>query len=149
MITSCLKKLMIAGLAAVFATVVQAESVDVGKAEFQSSCASCHGMDGKGKGPVSEQLRVPPPDLTVLARNNNGVFPANAIYEIIYGSKTVPAHGTREMPIWGERFNPLMNLPHIVDPTYDALNPSRELREVVVRTRILAVIDYLSRIQQK
>lgn len=149
MITSCLKKLMIAGLAAVFATAVQAQNVDVGKAEFQSSCASCHGLDGKGKGPVSEQLKVPPPDLTVLARNNNGVFPANATYEIIYGSKTVPAHGTREMPIWGERFNPLMNLPHIVDPTYDALNPSRELREVVVRTRILAVIDYLSRIQQK
>lgn len=149
MITSCLKKLMIAGLAAVFATAVQAENVDVGKAEFQSSCASCHGTDGKGKGPVSAQLRVQPPDLTVLARNNNGVFPANAIYEIVYGSKTVPAHGTREMPIWGERFNPVMNLPHIVDPTYDALNPSRELREVVVRTRILAVIDYLSRIQQK
>jgi hypothetical protein len=42
-----------------------------------------------------------------------------------------------------------MNYPHIVDPTYDALDPSRELREVVVRTRILAVIDYLSRIQQK
>ena len=149
MITSCLKGLMIASLSAVFAAAAQAEDFDAGKAEFQSWCASCHGTDGKGKGPVSEQLKVPPPDLTILTKKNNGVFPTNAVYETIYGSKTIPAHGTREMPIWGERFNPIMNLPHIVDPTYDALDPSRELREVVVRTRILAVIDYLSRIQQK
>jgi mono/diheme cytochrome c family protein len=147
MITGCLKWLMIAGLAAVFAAAAQAEDIDLGKQEFQSSCASCHGGDGKGKGPLSEQLKVPPPDLTILAKNNNGVFPTNAVYETIYGSKTIPAHGTREMPIWGERFNPIMSLPHTVDPTYDALDPSRELRGVVVRTRILSVIDYLSRIQ--
>jgi len=140
---------MIASLTGVFAAAAQAEDFDVGKAEFQSSCASCHGADGKGKGPVSEQLKVPPPDLTILAKNNNGTFPKNAVYEIIYGSKTIPAEGIREMPNFGERFNPIMNLPHIVDPTYDELDPSRELREVVVRTRILVVIDYLSRIQQK
>jgi mono/diheme cytochrome c family protein len=140
---------MIASFATVFASAAQAEDLDVGKAEFLSSCASCHGADGKGKGPVSGQLKVPPSDLTILAKNNNGVFPTNAVYEAIYGSKTIPAHGTREMPIWGERFNPTMNYPHIVDPAYDALDPSRGLREGVVRTRILAVIDYLSRIQQK
>jgi mono/diheme cytochrome c family protein len=149
MITVRLYCLMIASLAAVLAAAAKAEGFDAGKAEFQSSCASCHGADGKGKGPVSEQLKVPPPDLTILAQKNNGVFPTNALYETIYGSKPIPAHGTREMPIWGERFNPIMNLPHIVDPAYDALDPSRELREVVVRTRILAVIDYLNRIQQK
>jgi mono/diheme cytochrome c family protein len=149
MMASSLKWLMIASLPAVFAAAVQAEDLDVGKAEFQSSCASCHGTDGKGKGPVSAQLKVLPPDLTILAKNNNGVFPTNAIYETIYGSRTIAAHGTREMPIWGERFNPVMELPHIVDPPYDALDPSRELREVVVRTRILSVIDYLNRIQEK
>jgi mono/diheme cytochrome c family protein len=149
LITGWLKWLMIAGLTAVFATAAQAEDLDVGKAEFRSSCASCHGADGRGKGPVSGLLKVPPPDLTILAKNNNGVFPTNAIYETIYGSKITSAHGTREMPIWGERFNPIMSLPHDVDPPYDALDPSRELRPVVVRTRILAVIDYLSRIQQK
>ena len=148
-ITGCSRWLMIASLAAVFAAAAQAETLDVGKAEFQSSCASCHGEDGKGKGPVSDLLKVPPPDLTVLAKNNNGVFPTNVVYETIYGSKIISAHGTREMPIWGERFNPIMRLPHDVDPPYDALDPSREMRPVVVRTRILAVIDYLSRIQQK
>ena len=146
---SGLKWLMIAGLIAGFAGAAQAEDFDIGKSEFQSSCASCHGTDAKGKGPVSDQLKIPPPDLTMLAKNNNGVFPTNAVYETIYGLKTIPAHGTREMPIWGERFNPIMNSPHIVDPTYDVLDASRELRDVVVRTRILAVIDYLSRIQQK
>ena len=101
MIPGWLKWLMIAGLTAVFATAAQAEDLDVGKAEFQSSCASCHGADGRGKGPVSGLLKVPPPDLTILAKNNNGVFPTNAIYETIYGSKIISAHGTREMPIWG------------------------------------------------
>jgi mono/diheme cytochrome c family protein len=149
MITSCLKWLMIAGLAAGFADAAQAEDVDIGKSEFQSSCASCHGTDGKGKGPVSEQLKVPPSDLTMLAKNNNGVFPTNAVYETIYGSKTIPAHGTREMPIWGERFNPIVSLPHYVDPSYWKMAGPAQSPEVVVRTRILAVIDYLSRIQQK
>ena len=149
MTTRGLKWLIFASLAAGFAAAAQAEDFDVGKSEFQSSCASCHGTEGKGKGPVSELLKVPPPDLTILAKKNNGVFPTNAVYETIYGSKTIPAHGTREMPIWGYRFNPVINLPHIVDPTYDVLDPSRELREAIVRTRILAVIDYLSRIQEK
>jgi len=143
------KWLMIAGLTGGFAAAAQAEDFDIGRSEFQSSCASCHGTDGKGKGPVSEQLKVPPPDLTMLAKNNNGIFPTNAIYETIDGLKTIPAHGTREMPIWGYRFNPIIDLPHIVDPSYDVLDPSRESREVIVRTRILAVVDYLSRIQQK
>jgi len=149
MIITRLKWLMIAGLAAGFAGAAQAADVDIGKSEFQSSCASCHGADGRGKGPVSEQLKVQPSDLTMLAKNNNGVFPTNAVYETIYGSKTIPAHGTREMPIWGERFNPIVNLPHYVDPSYWKMAGPEQSPEVVVRTRILAVVDYLNRIQQK
>jgi hypothetical protein len=53
------------------------------------------------------------------------------------------------MPIWGERFNPIINLPHTVDPYYWRMAGPEKSPEVVVRTRILAVIDYLSRIQQK
>jgi mono/diheme cytochrome c family protein len=149
MITSRLKWWMIACLTAGFAAAAQAEDFDIGKSEFQSSCASCHGTDAKGKGPVSDQLKIAPPDLTMLTKNNNGVFPTNAVYETIYGLKTIPAHGTREMPIWGERFNPIINLPHNVDPSYWKMLGPEQSSEVVVRTRILAVIDYLSRIQQK
>jgi hypothetical protein len=54
-----------------------------------------------------------------------------------------------EKPIWGERFNPIINLPHYVDPSYWKMAGPQNAPEVVVRTRILAVIDYLSRIQQK
>ena len=148
--TKCgVKWLLITSLTAGFAAATQAEDFDIGKSEFQSSCASCHGTDAKGKGPVSDQLKIPPPDLTMLAKNNNGVFPTNAVYETIYGLKTIPAHGNREMPIWGERFNPIINLPHYVDPSYWKMAGPEQSPEVVVRTRILAVIDYLNRVQQK
>ena len=149
MIKCAVKCLIITSLTAGFAAATQAEDVDIGKSEFQSSCASCHGADAKGKGPVSDQLKTPAPDLTMLAKNNNGVFPTDAVYETIDGLKTIPAHGTREMPIWGERFNPIVNLPHYVDPSYWEKAGPDQRPEVVVRKRILSVIDYLSRIQQK
>lgn len=143
------KWLIIASLVGGFAAAAQAEDVDIGKAEFQRSCASCHGVDAKGKGPISELLKIPPPDLTILVRNNNGVFPANAVYAIIDGTKTVGTHGPREMPIWGERFNPVLELPHYVDPSYWKLAGPEHNPEAVVRARILSVIDYLNRIQQR
>lgn len=149
MMKSAAEWLIIASLTAVFAAAAQAEDFDIGKSEFQSSCAGCHGADAKGKGPVSGQLRTPPADLTMLAKNNNGVFPTKAVYETIYGSKPIPAHGTREMPIWGERFNPIVNLPHAVDPYYWQKAGPEQSPEVVVRTRILAVIDYLNRVQER
>ena len=107
MIKCGVKWLIITSLTAGFAAAAQAEDLDIGKSEFRSSCASCHGTDAKGKGPVSDQLKIPPPDLTMLAKNNNGVFPTNAVYETIDGLKTIPAHGTREMPIWGNNSTPL------------------------------------------
>ena len=141
MITSCLKWLMIASLTAVFAAAAQAEDVDVGKAEFQSSCASCHGTDGKGKGPVSERLKIAPPDLTVLAKKNNGVFPVSRVYEIIDGREALLTHGTREMPIWGFRYS--------LEQPPTLFNPEAVVPETVVRARILSIIDYLNRIQGK
>jgi len=141
--------LMIAAFTAGFAAAAQAENFEMGKAEFQSSCASCHGADARGNGPVSVQLKTSPPDLTVLARKNNGVFPNDAVYDTIYGSKEIPAHGTREMPIWGYQFIPMSNYPHTIDPAYWKMFGPEPSSEVVVRARILAVIDYLEKIQQK
>jgi hypothetical protein len=75
-------------------------------------------------------LKTRPTDLTVLAKNNNGVFPYNAVYEIIDGrNSTISSHGTREMPIWGYRFT-----------------PPQAFR---FKNRILAVIDYINRMQEK
>ena len=89
------------------ARAVSAQDQDVGQANFKMSCASCHGAEGKGNGPVSGQLKVPPPDLTVLTKKNNGVFPVSHVYEIIDGRQAVIAHGTRDMPIWGDVFKSL------------------------------------------
>jgi hypothetical protein len=101
------------------------------------SCSGCHGLDGKGKGPISAELKVPPTDLTMLAKKNNGVFPFNAVYEVIDGRQEVIAHGPRNMPVWGMRLATGQG-------RYDQLDP-----EAVARARILATIDYLNRIQQK
>ena len=125
-----------------------AEVLDPGKAEYHSSCASCHGSEGKGTGPVSTGLKVPPPDLTVLAKKNNGVFPFNSVYEIIDGRKTVVAHGTRDMPIWGDRYAPEPSKGLIPRSSENILSLFYD-PEAVVRMRILAVIDYLNRIQEK
>jgi hypothetical protein len=149
MIKRGVKWWIIAGLAAGFAAAVQAEDFDIGKWEYQSSCASCHGADGKGKGPASGQLKVPPPDLTMLSKTNNGVFPTEAVHQTISGLQRMTAHGSHEMPIWGFRFNPLVSLPKDVDPAYWKLLGPEQSPDVVVRTRILAIIDYLNRIQQK
>jgi mono/diheme cytochrome c family protein len=121
--------------------------LDRGKAEYHSSCAPCHGSDGKGTGPVSAGLKVPPPDLTVLAKKNNGVFPFNSVYEIIDGRKTIIAHGTRDMPIWGDRYTPEPSKALIPRPSENILGFYDP--ETVVQMRILAVIDYLNRIQEK
>ena len=124
-----------------------AEVLDPGHAEYHSSCAPCHGTDGRGNGPVSADLKVLPPDLTVLAKKNSGVFPLNSVYQIIDGRKSVIAHGSRDMPIWGDRYTPEANWVLIPRPFENILGHYDP--ETVVRMRILAVIDYLNRIQEK
>jgi mono/diheme cytochrome c family protein len=137
-----------AAFAIVLGRQVVAEVLDPGKAEYHSSCASCHGIDGKGNGPVSSQLKLPPPDLTVLAKKNNGVFPFTSVYEIIDGRKAVIAHGTRDMPIWGDRYVPESTKGLIPKRSENILSQFYD-PEAIVRMRILAVIDYLNRIQEK
>jgi mono/diheme cytochrome c family protein len=124
------KWLIIAHTIIVFNARALAQDNDVGKMEYQSSCAACHGIDAKGNGPVSKGLKTRPPDLTVLAKNNRGMFPYNTVYEMIDGRNSmIASHGTPEMPIWGYRFG-----------------PPQAFR---FKNRILAVIDYLNRIQEK
>jgi Cytochrome c len=122
------------------------QSIDIGKIEYESNCAACHGVDAKGHGPVSNELKKSPSDLTVLAKKNNGVFPLNKIYNTIDGRELVPSHGSREMPIWGYRFTP----PHYNLKRADdyILSPPSSGNQVV-HSRILAIIDYLYRIQGK
>ena len=81
------------------------------------------------------------PDLTALARNNNGVFPFDRVYQIIDGRQEVKAHGPREMPVWGRAFNTQSSVFFENYPPYDA--------ESAARSRILALTEYLYRLQAK
>jgi hypothetical protein len=59
---------------------------------------------GWGGGPVAAALKAPPPDLTTLARRSNGKFPADHVYQVIRGDVNMPAHGAKDMPVWGSVF---------------------------------------------
>ncbi|HLK31829.1 MAG TPA: cytochrome c [Terriglobales bacterium] len=72
-----------------------------GKEMYTNHCAACHGADAKGNGPAATALKTAPADLTQLAKKNDGKFPANHVYASITGDLNVPAHGTPDMPMWG------------------------------------------------
>jgi mono/diheme cytochrome c family protein len=75
-----------------------------GKEMFTSYCAVCHGTDGKGGGPAAAALKTPPADLTLLSKNNGGKFPSLKVSSILRGTSDLPAHGSKEMPVWGPLF---------------------------------------------
>jgi mono/diheme cytochrome c family protein len=72
-----------------------------GKQMYSNYCASCHGVDGKGRGPVAGMLKTQPSDLTVLSKNNGGKFPAAHVASVLQFGAEHPAHGSAEMPVWG------------------------------------------------
>jgi mono/diheme cytochrome c family protein len=105
---------------------------DLGTRLFKTHCATCHGETGRGDGPLAEQLRRTPPDLTQFTARNGGVFPSERVYRIIDG-RGVPSHGDRDMPVWG-----------------DAFRTSRDgLTAESVKARIDAIVRYLQAIQQR
>lgn len=77
-----------------------------GRQLFRTYCASCHGVTGRGDGPMVEYLRVPPANLTLIAARNQGVFPAEGVRRAIDGRRAVRAHGDSAMPIWGDALLP-------------------------------------------
>lgn len=78
-------------------------SVSEGRKLFTRYCASCHGTDAKGGGPVAKNLKTTPPDLTRIEKID-GKFPATRIEQKIQGEAMTTSHGTREMPVWGSIF---------------------------------------------
>ena len=107
-------------------------SKSLGAMMFRTYCASCHGASGRGDGPVADQFRRTPPDLTKYSARNGGVFPGERVNRIIDG-RDVPAHGDREMPVWG-----------------DAFRTAREgLTAGAVKARTEAIVRYLREIQER
>jgi len=88
-------------------TLARAQEMEViagGEIEYQSYCAVCHGVDGRGYGIMGKFLTVQPSDLTQLAKKNAGRFPFWQVYRTIDGREEVRGHGTRDMPVWGAVF---------------------------------------------
>lgn len=76
----------------------------VGSDLFGFYCASCHGSDGRGHGPVAASLKTSPPDLTRIAARAGGAYPAERVKDTVSGSRLTPTHGTSDMPVWGPIF---------------------------------------------
>lgn len=98
---------------------------------YRAHCAACHGLSGKGDGPVAPSLKSTPANLTVLAKKNGGKFPETSAGKFISGEGFVAAHGNREMPVWGPIF-------HQIEEDQDFGN-----------VRMQNLIKYLETIQEK
>ena len=110
---NCLIAMMLAGVTlcsaqetktAVKHTAAAATSPASGKEMFVSYCASCHGKDAKGDGPAANALKQAPADLTSLAKQNGGKYPAEKVTSVLRGQTTLMAHGDQDMPVWGPVF---------------------------------------------
>jgi mono/diheme cytochrome c family protein len=109
-----------------------ARSGESGATLFRTYCASCHGPDARGAGPLADQLRRLPPSLTSFAARNSGVFPSERIRRIIDG-RDIPSHGSTDMPVWGDAFR----------------RSREELSDAAAAARIDAIVRYLESIQER
>lgn len=103
-----------------------------GKEMFKSYCAVCHGTDAKGGGPAASALKIPPPDLTILAQKNNGKYPAAHVASAIRGQADMVSHGSKDMPVWG--------------PLFSSISQGHES---LVQERIANLVDYIQSLQAK
>jgi mono/diheme cytochrome c family protein len=145
----------------------RSQDADRGQIEFLLNCSRCHGTDAKGSGPDSAKLHITPVDLTLLAKRNHGRFEAGAVYQMIDGRNPHFSHHSAEMPIWGCRHqasSPTLptaskhkkRIPKRIlsqmRPHEDELDSLLDLpcgSEAAIRERLLAIVSYLSLVQEK
>ena len=118
--------------------LARAQDVAAGQEEFRDHCAACHGMTGLGDGPIGPLLKTPAPNLAFITERNGGKFPFKKVYEIIDGSNVLAAHGSRDMPLWGDRYG---RDPKPVTP--DQVDISKHLAQ----QRILSLVYYIGTLQ--
>jgi mono/diheme cytochrome c family protein len=104
-----------------------------GKDNYQEYCAVCHGKDAKGNGPAARALKTPPADLTTIAKRRDGKFPALEVKSIIEGERELPAHGARDMPMWGSVFRGISSGPGDRTPDMRVQNLTRYLESLQVK----------------
>ena len=103
-----------------------------GAALFAHHCARCHGSAGDGTGPLAAELPVRPANLRTIAARNGGNFDDAAVMAAIDGRRSVAAHGSREMPVWGEVFESEFAADGAPRPRNTALLRSRLLTDYVM-----------------
>jgi len=111
----------------------QASTVAAGSGLFTNYCASCHGPQAKGDGPMTSVLQVKPADLTAITKRNGGKFPSDIVFRTIDGRNPVKGHGGQSMPVWGNAF----------------LRADGGATPEVIRARIDSLVHYIESIQQK
>jgi mono/diheme cytochrome c family protein len=116
------------------APLLESQRVAAGREEYERYCMACHGVQADGNGPVAPFMVPRPTDLRTIAARRDGVFPHAAMTAMIDGRDPHPAHGTRDMPIWGDAFR-----------TEAYLEQATETR---VRGRVVLLVQYLESIQQ-
>jgi mono/diheme cytochrome c family protein len=138
MLRSIALSLLLAATATSTGAANNNETIAAGERDYETYCASCHGLEAKGDGPVAEFLALTPADLTQLAKRNGGPFPAAQVAEIIDGRRIVKIHGPRDMPVWGDWFK------------IEAGTETKDsTRESMVQSRIRALVAYLESVQER
>lgn len=109
-------------------------TLDDGRQAYIDACASCHGIDGTGNGPVAPAFKRMPSDLTQLTRRHGGEFPLEFVIQTITGDHGVAAHGTRDMPVWSCHFG--------------SSHAAGAVAAVYTRQRVEVMANYLESIQR-
>lgn len=113
---------------------IQPTSPASGKQMYATYCTSCHGADATGNGPAAAAMKIPPPNLTTLSKKNGGVFPADRVQAVLKFGVMTPAHGSADMPVWGDLLR-----------TLQSTSPNTEM---VVNQRVNNLTNYLKQIQK-
>lgn len=113
---------------------IQPTSAGSGQQMYTTYCAVCHGSTGVGNGPAAAALKIPPTNLTLLSEKNNGSFPSAHVSTVLQFGVENPAHGTAEMPIWGD----LMM----------SLHPNSDSNVTEMHQRVANLTNYLKQIQK-
>ena len=102
---------------------------------YERLCASCHGATARGDGPVAPLIKIGVPDLTLIAQRSGGEFPVEGIRGVIDGRSDRPAHGPRDMPVWGWQL-------------YDSAAGSDDAARAQADSTIDRIVSYLQSIQR-
>ncbi len=134
-----LSMVLMVGLLSLGTAALAQQNTGLGRYEYRTKCATCHGLTGKGDGPMAKALKKAPANLTTLAKRNGGTFPTQLVWQVIDGRPVeLGSHGSRDMPIWGQEYRTEVSHPG---------GPPQP--EAYVAGRITALIDYLVVIQEK